>query len=367
MIVRPVLVEVAAAIGWIAVAAGDAVRAGDRDADGHGHRPRRVVRLVLDGRRRGLAGGRVLRPCSCGSSAPAPTSPSRPACCGSSPGRSPTPRWTVSCSSSWTACRSPSCTGCCSPGRCRRCGAGSTTARHARSRVDRPAAVHDAGQPAGDPAGQRRRRPGLPVVRPRPGAGPGGQPARGRLDHRVAGEHRARPARRRRRLDLQPLHRRRPEGRHDHEPAGGVARVAPHAPGVRALPDPARRPGAQLLPDDGRDRPGAVPGDATAAAGRASAGAPLLDVRRPASLQQLPAARPEHRRGERGDDAGRPQHLRRLRRLRRDRAPRRGDPDRVAGRARRPRPGGGDPGEGGAASPAEVPPGPAQRPRAVAG
>ena len=42
---------------------------------------------------------------------------------------------------------------------------------------------------------------------------------------------------------------------------------------------------------------------AAAAAGRASAGPPLLDVRRPQSLQQLPAARPQHRRRERGDDA----------------------------------------------------------------
>ena len=110
------------------------------------------------------------------------------------------------------------------------------------------------------------RRPGLPLVRPRAGPRAGGQPSRGRLDHRDAGQHRPRPARRRRGLDLQPVHRRRAEGRHDDEQAGGVARVAPDPPGVRALPAPARRPGAQPLPDGRRDRPGAVPGGATAAA-----------------------------------------------------------------------------------------------------
>ena len=77
------------------------------------------------------------------------------------------------------------------------------------ARVDRAAALHDTGQPAGHPPGQRRRGPGVPLVRPRPGARPGGQPPRGRLDHRVPRQHRARPARRRRRVDLQPVHRRR--------------------------------------------------------------------------------------------------------------------------------------------------------------
>ena len=109
------------------------------------------------------------------------------------------------------------------------------------------------------------------------------------------------------------------EGVDDDEPPGGDAGVAPDPTGVRTLPAPARRPVAQHLPDDRGDRPGAVPGDAAAAARGPPAGAPLVDVRRPARLQQRPAARPQHRGGERGDDARRPQHLRRLRRLRRDR------------------------------------------------
>ena len=90
------------------------------------------------------------------------------------------------------------------------------------ARVDRAAALHDAGLPAGDPDGQRRRRAGVPVVRPGARPGPGRQPPAGRLDHRGPGEHRSRTARRRRGLDLQPVHRRRPQGVHDDEPAGGV-------------------------------------------------------------------------------------------------------------------------------------------------
>ncbi len=128
MIVRPVLVEVSAAIGWIAVAAATPVRAGDHHAD----RPRRRagggVRLVLDGDGGGLDGRLPSGRCSSGSSAPAPTSRSPRACCGSSRESWRTPRWTASCSSSWTGCRSRSCSGCCSPAPCRRCAGGSTAA-----------------------------------------------------------------------------------------------------------------------------------------------------------------------------------------------------------------------------------------------
>ena len=73
--------------------------------------------------------------------------------------------------------------------------------------LDGAAAVHHAGQPAGSPDGDLGGRPGVPVVRPRARPGAGGQPSRGRRDHRGPGQHRTRPARRRRDLDLQPVHR----------------------------------------------------------------------------------------------------------------------------------------------------------------
>ena len=71
--------------------------------------------------------------------------------------------------------------------------------------------------------------------------------------------------------------------------------------------------------------------------------------------------------GLRGDDARRPQHLRRLRGLRRDRPPRRRHPDRVPGRAGRPRPGAFGAGEGGGRAPRRYHFVAAERPRPVDG
>ena len=91
---------------------------------------------------------------------------------------------------------------------------GRQPARTALHEWTRAAAVHHAGQPAGHPA--RHRAPGCPAFRwydrelgrvlvaNRPGR---------RRGHRGAGQQRPRAARRRRRLDLQPVHRRRARGR----------------------------------------------------------------------------------------------------------------------------------------------------------
>ena len=214
------------------------------------------------------------------------------------------------------------------------------------ARVDRAAALHHAGLPAGDPDGQRRRRAGVSVVRPGARPGPRRQPSAGRLDHRGPSQHRTRPARRRRGLDLQPVHRRRSQGVHDDEPAGGVPGFTTYSCGVRPLPAPARRAVPQPVPDHRGGGPRAVPGGAAAAPDGAPAGAPLVDLRRTARVQQRAAARPEHRPGRGGDDARGAQHLRRLRRLRRDRAPRRQHPDRVPRGPHRARPGPGPAGEG---------------------
>ena len=207
--------------------------------------------------------------------------------------------------------------------------AGSTRA----ARVDRADALHDAGQPAGDPPGHRRtgsRRsagttaswagswsPTVPRT-PRsssPGPAPvtACSPTTGSRSPTCSPGTPPKASMTMSRLEVTPG-------------------LAPYPAGVRALPAPARRPVAQPLPHDRRDRPGAVPGGAAEAARGLPAGAPLVDVRRAAGLQQRPAARPQHGGGERGDDARCPQHLRGLRRLRRDRPPRRGHPDRVPGR-----------------------------------
>ena len=61
----------------------------------------------------------------------------------------------------------------------RRSPAGSAAGTHTLRRVDPQAAGDHAGQPDGHPARRDRRHPGLPLVRPGPRPGDGGQQARG--------------------------------------------------------------------------------------------------------------------------------------------------------------------------------------------
>ena len=209
--------------------------------------------------------------------------------------------------------------------------------RRARApRVDRAAALHDAGQPAGHPDGQRRRRPGVPVVRPGARPGAGGQPPGGRRDHRGAGQHRARPARRRRGLDLQPLHRRRPERRDDDEQAGGQPRVPAY---------PRRCSRASCCAPTASPAASSARSPRWSANGSRPSGSRRLDVHPRVHRSWTFAGLRAFSNGllrdlntalvARGDDARRAQHLRRLRRLRRDRPPRGRHPDRVARRAHR--------------------------------
>ena len=208
-------------------------------------------------------------------------------------------------------------------------------------RVDPSAALHDAGQPARHPA--RHHRPGarLPLVRPRAGPPARREPPGRRRDHRGAGQRRPRPARRRRGVGVQHLHRRRRTLVPDHEQGQARPQRPRETAYVRWVPHRPAGVHARLRADDRGDRQGALPGPSSGTTRPDAAGRSRLDVRRAPGRDQRAGPRPQHRDHHRGDAQGHPLHLRRLRRLRRDRPPRRDLPSRVAGGPRRPRPGAG--------------------------
>ena len=177
-------------------------------------------------------------------------------------------------------------------------------------------------------------RPGLPVVRPGAGPGAGRQPAGRRPDHRGAGEQRARSAVRRRRLDLEPVLRRRPPVAADDEPRRRQPRGAADAAGVGlvpATPTGFARSFNRTLAEIVKERWQARQQERHRLDPRVHRGwtFALLRAVTNALLRDLNTAlvAEEMLRGTKV-------HLRRLRRLRRDRPPRRDVPARVAGRPR---------------------------------
>ena len=202
--------------------------------------------------------------------------------------------------------------------------------------VDGAAAVHHTGQPAGHPARDLRRGARVPVVRPRARSRAGGQPPGRRRDHRGARQHRPRPARRRRRLDLQPVLRRRPD-QHDDDEQG--------QPGPRVEGDPVQTVARFVVRPDGFARSIArtvvevVRERFQARAQRRRDVVPRVHRSWTFALlravEQRGAAGPEHGDGRPPDAARRPERLRRLRGLRRGGAPRGRQPDRGAARCSR--------------------------------